>query len=226
MKLNKSVLSIFALLLFFSANILAQDKEMTEDQWQAQMTNLRTQKKSLTSEIASLKTDVNNLKNTKVESYDNCMNKLYTILGVTASDVDNFRVAVNQLDGKIAGQEGPKADRQKDLDLLKLNKISALPEFYERVHTTLQRDLDAWVEEPAVINYTVVRGDNLWNIAKKPQHYGNGFAWPMIYKANRDKIKNPDLIYPKQIFKIPKLTEQEKAKYNKIRRNYKPAPVQ
>ena len=176
--------------------------------------------------IASLKTDVNNLKNTKVESYDNCMNKLYTILGVTASDVDNFRVAVNQLDGKIAGQEGPKADRQKDLDLLKLNKISALPEFYERVHTTLQRDLDAWVEEPAVINYTVVRGDNLWNIAKKPQHYGNGFAWPMIYKANRDKIKNPDLIYPKQIFKIPKLTEQEKAKYNKIRRNYKPAPVQ
>jgi len=226
MKLNKSVLGIFALLLFFSANILAQDKEMTEDQWQAQMTNLRAQKKSLTSEIASLKTDVNNLKNTKVESYDNCMNNLYTILGVTASDVDNFRIAVNQLDGKIAGQESPKKDRQKDLDLLKLNKISALPEFYERVHTTLQRDLDAWVEEPAVINYTVVRGDNLWNIAKKPQHYGNGFAWPMIYKANRDKIKNPDLIYPKQIFKIPKLTEEEKAKYNKIRRNYKPAPVQ
>lgn len=226
MKLNKSVLGIFALLILFSANILAQDTELTEDQWQAQITSLRAQKKSLASEIASLKTDINNLKNTKVESYEECMNKLYNTLGATAADVANFRVAVNQLDGRIAGQEGPKIDSQKDLDLLKLNKISALPEFYERVHNTLQKDLDAWIVVPPEINYTVVRGDNLWNIAKKPQHYGNGFAWPMIYKANRDKIKNPDLIYPKQIFKIPKLTEQEKSKYNKIRKNYKPAPVQ
>ena len=226
MKLNKSVLGIFALLILFSANILAQDTELTEEQWEAQITNLRAQKKSLTSEIASLKADINNLKNTKVESYEDSMNKLYRMLDATPVDVANFRIAVNQLDGRIAGQEGPKIDSQKDLDLLKLNKISALPEFYERVHNTLQRDLDAWIEEPPEINYTVVRGDNLWNIAKKPQHYGNGFAWPMIYKANRDKIKNPDLIYPKQIFKIPKLTEQEKSKYNKIRKNYKPAPVQ
>lgn len=226
MKLNKSVLSIFALLLFFSANILAQGVEMTVEGWEAKMKSLKAQKISLTSEIASLKTDVNNLRNTKVESYEDCMNKLYTILGVTAADVDNFRVAVNQLDGRIAGQDGPKIDSQKDLDLLKLNKISALPEFYERDNSTLQRDLDAWIEEPTEINYTVVRGDNLWNIAKKSQHYGNGFAWTMIYKANRDKIKDPDLIYPKQVFKIPNLTEEEKAKYDKIRRNYKPAPVQ
>ena len=226
MKLNKSVLGIFALLILFSANILAQDTELTEEQWEAQITNLRAQKKSLTSEIASLKADINNLKNTKVESYEDSMNKLYRMLDATPVDVANFRIAVNQLDGRIAGQEGPKIDSQKDLDLLKLNKISALPEFYERVHNTLQRDLDAWIEEPPEINYTVVRGDNLWNIAKKPQHYGNGFAWPMIYKANRDKIKNPDLIYPRQIFKIPKLTEEEKTKYDKIRRNYKPAPVQ
>ena len=52
------------------------------------------------------------------------------------------------------------------------------------------------------------------------------FAWPIIYKANRDQIKDPDLIYPKQVFKIPPLTEEEKAKYEKIRANYKPAPVQ
>jgi hypothetical protein len=33
------------------------------------------------------------------------------------------------------------------------------------------------------------------------------------------------LIYPKQAFKIPHLTEVEKAKYDKIKTNYKPAPV-
>jgi len=107
-----------------------------------------------------------------------------------------------------------------------MNKIRALPEFYTKVHVKLQADLDAWIEKPAVISYSVVRGDCLWNIAKKKEHYGNGFAWPIIYKANRDQIKDPDLIYPKQVFKIPPLTEEEKAKYEKIRANYKPAPVQ
>ena len=90
----------------------------------------------------------------------------------------------------------------------------------------MQRSLDSWVEEVKETNYTVVRGDHLWGIARKSEHYGNGFAWPMIYKANRDKIKNPDLIYPQQVFSIPKLTEEEKAKYDKVRMNYKPAPVQ
>lgn len=49
--------------------------------------------------------------------------------------------------------------------------------------------------------YTVVSGDCLWKIAKK--FYGDGNRWPDIYNANRDKIKNPNLIYPKQVFVIP-----------------------
>ncbi|MDP4116688.1 MAG: hypothetical protein Q8903_11165 [Bacteroidota bacterium] len=46
-----------------------------------------------------------------------------------------------------------------------------------------------------------------------------------MYNANRDQIKDPDLIFPKQTFKIPQLTEEEKAKYEKLRKNYKPTPV-
>lgn len=49
--------------------------------------------------------------------------------------------------------------------------------------------------------YTVVRGDCLWNIAKK--FYGNGSQYTKIYDANRDKIKNPNLIYPGQVLTIP-----------------------
>ena len=84
-----------------------------------------------------------------------------------------------------------------------MNKISALPEFFDKVHNRMQKALDEWIDAPPVISYTVVKGDCLWNIAKKKEHYGNGFAWPVIYKANRDKIKNPDLIYPDQVFSIP-----------------------
>ena len=54
---------------------------------------------------------------------------------------------------------------------------------------------------PTTRTYTVVRGDCLWNIAKK--YYGNGSQYTKIYNANRDKIKNPSLIYPGQVFVIP-----------------------
>lgn len=43
--------------------------------------------------------------------------------------------------------------------------------------------------------------DCLWNISKKV--YGNPYMWKKIYEANRDIIKNPDLIFPKQILIIP-----------------------
>ncbi len=225
MKLSRNLIGVFALLLIFSTAVFAQEKKMTKDEWQAEMNKLQTEKASLTKEISSLQTDVNNLKSKKIQSYEDCMKELYAMVGATQQDVDNFRNEVNELDGKINRKEGPKADRQKDLDALKMNKISALPEFYDKVHNQMQAALDAWVEAPKEITYTVVKGDCLWNIAKKPSIYSNAFAWPNIYKANRDQIKNPNLIYPKQNFKIPKLTEEEKAKYEKIRANYKPAPV-
>ena len=49
--------------------------------------------------------------------------------------------------------------------------------------------------------YTVVAGDTLSKIAK--HEYGDASKWHQIYEANKDTIKNPDLIYPGQTFKIP-----------------------
>ena len=51
-------------------------------------------------------------------------------------------------------------------------------------------------------NYTVVRGDNLWNISGKGDIYGDPYQWPLIFKANRSQIKDPDLIFPGQNFAI------------------------
>jgi uncharacterized protein YdcH (DUF465 family) len=228
MKISKYLLTVLSLLLLFTVSLVAQEEEMTSDEWEAEMARLRSQKDALNQQITDLQNDISKLKDQLqgMQSYEDCQNELYALVGATKADVDNFRNAVNELDGKINRKEGPKADRQKDLDALKSNKISALPEFFDKVHNQMQNALDAWVEAPQEWTYTVVRGDCLWNIAKKKDYYGNGFAWPKIYKANRDKIKNPDLIYPKQVFTIPKLTEEEKAKYDKMRANYKPAPVQ
>lgn len=217
------------LLIFVSLVLLAGftfAQEMTVEEWEAEMSRLKAKKGALTTEIATLKADIDNLKASKLGDPEVCIDELYQMVGATRVDVDNFKKAVNELNGKINRKEGPKADRQADLNALKMNKISALPEFFSKVHMDMQKSLDAWVEAPKDIMYTVVSGDHLWGIAKKAEHYGNAFAWPIIWKANKDQIKNPDLIFPKQVFTVPQLSEEEKSKYEKLRMNYKPAPIQ
>jgi nucleoid-associated protein YgaU len=50
---------------------------------------------------------------------------------------------------------------------------------------------------------TVVRGDNLWNIARA--HYGEGWRYTVIFDANKNQIRDPNLIYPGQLFSLPKV---------------------
>jgi len=51
--------------------------------------------------------------------------------------------------------------------------------------------------------YTIVSGDSLSKIAKK--YYGDAMKYPVIFEANREVIKDADLIYPGQKIRIPKL---------------------
>lgn len=64
------------------------------------------------------------------------------------------------------------------------------------VKTTKQVKKEVAAEN--VINYTVKKGDTLWAIAK--QYLGSGTKYPQI--ASENNIKNPNLIYPGQVFKI------------------------
>ena len=54
---------------------------------------------------------------------------------------------------------------------------------------------------PQIKTYVVQKGDSLSKIAKR--EYGSANAWRKIFEANRDIIKNPDLIHPGQTLKIP-----------------------
>lgn len=53
--------------------------------------------------------------------------------------------------------------------------------------------------------YTVKKGDSLSKIAKV--YYGNAMKYPVIFEANREVIKDPDLIYPGQVLRIPKIAK-------------------
>ncbi|MBB5223015.1 nucleoid-associated protein YgaU [Amaricoccus macauensis] len=83
-----------------------------------------------------------------------------------------------------------------------------------RIETPFQRDLpppprpgsvsppvDSGTGPVARIELTVQPGNNLWTIARN--HYGSGVEYTKIFTANRDLIRDPDLIYPGQIFRMP-----------------------
>jgi nucleoid-associated protein YgaU len=53
--------------------------------------------------------------------------------------------------------------------------------------------------------YKVVEGDWLCTIAAKRNIYNKASMWPTIYEANKDKIKNPNRIYPEWVLLIPTL---------------------
>ncbi|OGF50871.1 MAG: hypothetical protein A2231_11020 [Candidatus Firestonebacteria bacterium RIFOXYA2_FULL_40_8] len=72
----------------------------------------------------------------------------------------------------------------------------------------------------SVGRYTVKSGDNLWNISKDGKVLDDPFLWPLLYKTNRDKIKDPDWIYPKQEFELP-VTIDDKIKKDAIGEAFK-----
>lgn len=57
------------------------------------------------------------------------------------------------------------------------------------------------VAKPAPVSVTVQPGYTLWGIAQ--QNFGDGVMYVQVFEANKDKIKDPDLIYPGQVFTIP-----------------------
>ena len=48
---------------------------------------------------------------------------------------------------------------------------------------------------------TVQPGNTLWGIASR--NYGEGILYVRVYEANKDRIRDPDLIYPGQVFEVP-----------------------
>ena len=85
---------------------------------------------------------------------------------------------------------------------LKGDVISRLESPFKREDREKLANLIAPSTSPVRINIVTVQpGNTLWAIARK--RYGDGLLYVQVFEANRDKIKNPDLIYPGQLFDLP-----------------------
>lgn len=59
-----------------------------------------------------------------------------------------------------------------------------------------------------VARHTVKRGETLPQIAALQEVYGDSSLWPLIYKANRDQISDPAVLWPGQVLRIPRNFER------------------
>ncbi len=95
---------------------------------------------------------------------------------------------------------------------LRIDEIDAGGDVVSRIETPFQREAPAVVEAAlgaiedsgdvvAPKLETVQAGATLWAIAQS--RYGDGFLYVKVFEANRDRIRNPDLIYPGQVFLLP-----------------------
>ena len=255
MKLHKLFILFFLALglSLNNANLLAQDdddddddddqqmEEMDEEEWQRQMDELNAEKSNLTTRLASLNGEIDNLKGTsanKDKELEKCESDLYALVGTTKSGVADFRKKFEETEKKINGKVGTPADARKMyFDEISKDKARCLPEFQDRF-ASMKKKLEDWegMKSPEAC-YTVVKGDCLWKISK--MKFGSPYYWPAIWDANKNgvanadalknarhkKVTNPNLIYPGQCMKIPTLTNTQKKeaemkskKYRKTRK--------
>jgi nucleoid-associated protein YgaU len=107
--------------------------------------------------------------------------------------VNDFQVTVKDGVATITGEAASAEAKEKAI--LMVGNIQGVKEVQAD-------DLKAPAASGEVEYYVIKSGDSLSAIA---QHfYGNGSEWPQIFEANREVIKNPDLIYPGQKIRIPK----------------------
>lgn len=121
------------------------------------------------------------------------------IIEALGGSVENLQVEFHDGTVTLRGTVDSQATREKAV-LLAGNVKSV-----DNVNDQLSVRTVAEVEsvEAAPVFYAVQSGDSLWKIAQA--HYGNGNKWQALFEANREVIKDPDLIYPGQQIRVPTL---------------------
>ncbi len=87
---------------------------------------------------------------------------------------------------------------------LRIDQLGADGAVASRIETPFQRDKPRprpGGSDESAVAVIVQPGNNLWTLARI--HYGSGVLYSRIFSANRELIRDPDLIYPGQIFALP-----------------------
>lgn len=211
---------VLALVLATGSTPCLAQEEMTMKEYNQQLLEWQNRERVAKDEIAKCETEsealraqISDLEGQTKEVW----NEIYAALGVTEADVNAYRAELDDLDKQLNALAALSPEelfkRRKEVDAIeqKLNemkgsRIAMLTEMMNKIAALEGKiaQLRAKMPKGLYDEYTVVRGDYLWRISKKSEVYGDPMQWIRIYSYNKDQIKDADLIYPDQIFKIHK----------------------
>jgi nucleoid-associated protein YgaU len=208
---------VFCLLLLFSVTSFAQEK-MTMEDYNAKLAEYQKREADAKAELAKCEADIETVNQQITQTEEEiatAWSEIYALLDTDEEGVKAFRSSLNDLEGQVDALASLSPEelfkRRAEIDQLeeKLNehkgsKIALLSEMQDKLATIEGKiaQLRASLPKADYDEYTVLRGDYLWKIAGKPDIYADPYQWMRIYTYNRDQIKDPDLIYPDQLFKI------------------------
>ncbi len=140
--------------------------------------------------------------------------EILALVGATEAEVADFGLRLDallqQLEGlaalapeELQWRQGELTVAAEDLAEMRMSKIAALPEMKAKIDRAGNLLAELMMRAPKEITYEVMKGDHLWGIASKPVVYDDPYMWPRIYRANKEQISDPDLIYPKQKLHVP-----------------------
>lgn len=236
MKVNNVIILVMLACAAFLMNLgvfdsaVAQQQQaqqkMTKEQYRAELAQWQAREREAKAKIPALDKDIAALK-LQLADLDKQVaalrEEIYRLLGYTQEEIDAFQKELEQIRDQINGllrlspeelyqrlaevdkikarlEEMAKDKRAKLPDIARL--LAEVMELFQKLQEAAAR------AKPNVEIYSVVKRDCLWNIAKKPEIYKDPFQWIRIYTFNREQIKNPDLIYPDQKFKIHRNVEK------------------
>jgi nucleoid-associated protein YgaU len=108
----------------------------------------------------------------------------------------------------LAGADGrwelrPNLPVPTGLHTLRADQLNSESKVTARVETPFERAKpgDLAAADSTIGSVVVQPGNSLWRMARR--NYGSGWQYSVIYEANKEQIRNPDLIYPGQVFKLP-----------------------
>lgn len=129
-------------------------------------------------------------------------------IGGSAKPEARLRIYLDNrvLGDAVADKEGhwsfrPKAKMKPGTYRLRVDELGASGQVARRIEIPFRR-ATALADLPRGGVVVVQPGDNLWQLARGT--YGSGFQYTVIFDANKDQIRDPDLIYPGQIFTLPR----------------------
>jgi len=223
MKIRFFAIVMLVLSVLAFGTVLAQSynyEEMTQEQYNAYLAEwqnrLNAAQGGISEEDAKIEELKKQLDQTQSE-VDQTWNEIFTIAGQSKEQYNDYLQQLQQLKNDANALLNLSAEDlysrmnevdalQQKLDELKKNPLSATSESAALI-ASIENLLSQCKEKGKSAvppSYTVLKGDCLWKIAAKPDIYGDGYAWMRIYTTNREQIKDPNLIFAKQVFMIPR----------------------